>query len=299
LSIPTLVSLVSFVFTSVTVLAQMTGPPAPGYKQQPGLPASVMPAPLREIGFDQNLNHQLPLDTELTDESGRAVRLGDYFGSRPVVLAFVYYECPMLCTQVLSSMTSSLNLLSLDAGKDFDIVAVSFDPRETPAQAAARKATTLERYDRRTAAAGWHFLTGQQDAIERLTRTAGFRYVWDEDTQQFAHPTGVMVVTPDGRIARYLFGIDYGPRDLRLALVEASNGTIGTPVDSLLLFCYHYNPMTGRYGFLVMRALRIAGAATVLLLASFVFIMVRRERRTLEPRTSNVAPRTPNVEPRT
>jgi protein SCO1 len=299
LSIPTLVSLVSFVFTSVTVLAQMTGPPAPGYKQQPGLPASVMPAPLREIGFDQNLNHQLPLDTELTDESGRAVRLGDYFGSRPVVLAFVYYECPMLCTQVLSSMTSSLNLLSLDAGKDFDIVAVSFDPRETPAQAAARKATTLERYDRRTAAAGWHFLTGQQDAIERLTRTAGFRYVWDEDTQQFAHPTGVMVVTPAGRIARYLFGIDYGPRDLRLALVEASNGTIGTPVDSLLLFCYHYNPMTGRYGFLVMRALRIAGAATVLLLASFVFIMVRRERRTLEPRTSNVAPRTPNVEPRT
>jgi protein SCO1/2 len=299
LSIPTLVSLVSFVFTSVTVLAQMTGPPAPGYKQQPGLPASVMPAPLREIGFDQNLNHQLPLDTELTDESGRAVRLGDYFGSRPVVLAFVYYECPMLCTQVLSSMTSSLNLLSLDAGKDFDIVAVSFDPRETPAQAAARKATTLERYDRRTAAAGWHFLTGQQDAIERLTRTAGFRYVWDEDTQQFAHPTGVMVVTPAGRIARYLFGIDYGPRDLRLALVEASNGTIGTPVDSLVLFCYHYNPMTGRYGFLVMRALRIAGAATVLLLASFVFIMVRRERRTLEPRTSNVAPRTPNVEPRT
>jgi len=210
------------------------------------------------------------------------------------VLAFLYYECPMLCTQVPSSMTSSLNLLSLDAGKDFDIVAVSFDPRETPAQAAARKATTLERYDRPTAAAGWHFLTGQQDAIERLTRTAGFRYVWDEDTQQFAHPTGVMVVTPAGRIARYLFGIDYGPRDLRLALVEASNGTIGTPVDSLVLFCYHYNPMTGRYGFLVMRALRIAGAATVLLLASFVFIMVRRERR-----TSNAEPRTQNLERRT
>ena len=142
----------------------MTGPPAPGYKQQPGISASVMPAPLREIGFDQNLNQQLPLDTELTDETGRAVRLGDYFGSKPVVLAFVYYECPMLCTQVLSSMTSSLNLLSLDAGKDFDIVAVSFDPRETPAQAAARKATTLERYDRPTAAAGWHFLTGRQDA---------------------------------------------------------------------------------------------------------------------------------------
>jgi protein SCO1/2 len=261
----------------------MTGAPAAGYKQQPGISASIVPAPLREIGFDQNLNQQVPLDTELTDETGRVVRLGDYFGSKPVVLAFVYYECPMLCTQVLSAMTSSLNLLSLDAGKDFDIVAVSFDPRETPAQAAARKAITLERYDRPGAAAGWHFLTGPKESIERLTRAAGFRYVWDEDTQQFAHPTGVIVLTPDGRLARYLFGIDYVPRDLRLALVEASNGTIGSPVDSLVLFCYHYDPMTGRYGFLVMRALRIAGAATVLAIASFVFLMVRRERRSSHP----------------
>ena len=274
-------------FSAAPVLAQMTGPPAPGYKQPPGVPASVMPAPLREIGFDQNLNQQVPLDTELTDETGRAVRLGDYFGSKPVVLAFVYYECPMLCTQVLSAMTSSLKLLSLDAGKDFDIVAVSFDPRETPAQAAARKAVTLERYDRPGAAAGWHFLTGRKEAIDRLTRAAGFRYVWDEETQQFAHPTGVIVLTPDGRLARYLFGIDYGPRDLRLALVEASNGTIGSAVDSLVLFCYHYDPMTGRYGFVVMRALRIAAAATVLALGSFVYLMVRRERRT------------PNVERRT
>jgi protein SCO1/2 len=256
----------------------MTGAPAPGYRQQPGLAASTMPAPLREIGFDQNLNQRIPLETELTDDTGRLVRLGEYFGSKPVVLAFVYYDCPMLCTQVLSAMAASLNLLSLDAGRDFEIVTVSFDPRETPAQAAARKSATLERYERPTAAEGWHFLTGRQDAIERLTKAAGFRYVWDDETRQFAHPTGIIVLTPDGRLARYLFGIDYGPRDLRLALVEASNGTIGTAIDSLVLFCYHYDPVRGRYGFLVMRALRIAGVATVLAIGSFVFLMIRRER---------------------
>jgi protein SCO1/2 len=257
----------------------MTGAPAPGYRADPGIPASTMPAPLREIGFDQKLNQPVPLDTEFVDELGREVQLGDYFGSKPVVLAFVYYDCPMLCTQVLSAMTSSLNLLSLDAGKDFEIVAVSFDPREKPEQAAARKATALERYDRADAADGWHFLTGTEAAIERLTKAAGFRYVWDEQTQQFAHPTGIIVLTPDGRLARYLFGIDYGPRDLRLALVEASEGTIGSAVDSLVLFCYHYDPMTGRYGLVIMRTLRIAGAATVIAIASFIAVMVRRERR--------------------
>jgi protein SCO1 len=281
----TFVSFVSFVFLTPAV-AQMTGAPAPGYRAEPGIPASTMPAPLREIGFDQKLNQPVPLDTEFVDESGRQVRLGDYFGSKPVVLAFVYYDCPMLCTQVLSAMTSSLNLLSLDAGKDFEVVAVSFDPRETPAQAAARKTTALERYDRPGAADGWHFLTGTETAIERLTKAAGFRYVWDEQTQQFAHPTGIIVLTPDGRLARYLFGIDYGPRDLRLALVEASEGTIGTAVDSLVLFCYHYDPMTGRYGLAVMRTLRIAGAATVIAIAAFIGIMIRRERA---PRRANRA----------
>jgi protein SCO1/2 len=176
-------------------------------------------------------------------------------------------------------MTSSLNLLSLDAGRDFEIIAVSFDPRETSAQASARRAGVLERYDRPTASAGLHFLTGGQEAIQRLTSAAGFRYVWDEETKQFAHPTGIIVLTPDGRVARYLFGIDYGPRDLRLALVEASNGKVGSAVDSLVLFCYHYDPIRGRYGFLVMRALRIAGLATVLLIGSFVVVMLRRERR--------------------
>jgi protein SCO1/2 len=283
LGVLTFVSSVSFVSD---LRAQVTGAPAPGYRVEPGMPASTMPAPLREIGFDQKLNQPVPLDTEFVDEGGRQVRLGDYFGSKPVVLAFVYYDCPMLCTQVLSAITSSLNLLSLDAGKDFEVVAVSFDPRETPAQAAARKTTALERYDRSGAADGWHFLTGTQTAIERLTNAAGFRYVWDEQTQQFAHPTGIIVLTPDGRLARYLFGIDYGPRDLRLALVEASEGTIGTAVDSLVLFCYHYDPMTGRYGLVIMRTLRIAGAATVIAIVAFIGIMIRRERA---PRRANRA----------
>ena len=277
-NVRTTLSLLCFLFLAVGLDAQMTGTPAAGYKREAGISASTMPAPLREIGFDQNLNQRVPLDTELTDETGRRVRLGDYFRSKPVVLAFVYYDCPMLCTQVLSAMASALNVLSLDAGTDFEVVAVSFDPRETPEQAASRKTVTLERYTHPEASRGWHFLTASPPSIDRLTKAAGFRYVWDEETRQFAHPTGIIVLTPDGRLARYLFGIDYGPRDLRLAIVEASEGRIGSTVDSLLLYCYHYDPMTGRYGFLVMRALRIAGAATVLGLGSFIFLMLRRER---------------------
>jgi protein SCO1/2 len=238
-----------------------------------------MPPALRQVGFDQRLNERVPLDVALVDEDGKAVRLGDYFGAKPVVLAFVYFDCPMLCTQVLNATASALNIMSLDAGADYEMVAVSFDPRETPVQARARKATTLERYHRERAAAGWHFLTGSQGAIDRLTAAAGFRYAWDDETGQFAHPAGVVVLTPDGRLARYLFGIEYGPRDLRLAIVEASEGRIGSPVDALLLYCYHYDPMTGRYGFVVMRALRVAGAATVLALGSFVVVMLRRERK--------------------
>jgi protein SCO1/2 len=183
----------------------------------------------------------------------------------------------MLCSMVMSSITSSLGLLSLDAGQDFEVVMISFDPRETPALAASRKEEYLKRYSRAGAAAGWHFLTGDQPDIDRLTKAAGFRYVWDEETKQFAHPAGIIVLTPEGRLARYLFGLEFGARDLRLALVEASAGRIGSAIDSALLYCYHYDPMTGRYGFLVMRVLRIAGAATVLALVSFIWIMIRRE----------------------
>jgi protein SCO1/2 len=258
----------------------MTGVPAPGYRQEQGVPSTAVPTPLREVGFDQNLDQPVPLDIELRDEQGRSVRLGQYFGKRPVLMAFVYYDCPMLCTMVISSITGSLNTLSLDAGRDFDVVMVSFDPRETPALAAAKKAEHLRRYDRPGAAAGWHFLTGDQPSIDRLTQAAGFRYTWDAPTKQFAHPAGLVVLTPEGRLSRYLFGLDYGPRDLRLALVEASDGRIGNAVDAALLYCYHYDPMTGRYGLVVMRVVRAAGAATVLALGTFIFVMLRRDRRT-------------------
>jgi len=259
--------------------AQMTGAPTAGYKLEPGITSSTMPRPLREIGFDQNLDQYVPLDVPFRDESGRTVRLADYFGSRPVVLVFAYYDCPMLCTQVINGLSTALNILSLAPGKDFEIVTVSFNPRDTPATASAKKAVYLERYTRDGAARAWHFLSGDEPSIDRLTKAAGFRYVWDAETKQFAHPTGVIVLTADGRLSRYLFGIEYGPRDLRYALVEASAGSVGNAADTLLLYCYHYDPMTGRYGFVVMRAVRIAGAATVLALASFIIVMVRKEKR--------------------
>jgi protein SCO1/2 len=267
--------------------AQMTGAPVPGYRAAPGAPAATMPSALREIGFDQNLDQQLPLDTQFVDEQGQPVRLGQYFGQRPVVLGFVYYDCPMLCTQVMGALTSTMAMVTLEAGKDYDVVLVSFDPRETPRQASTRKIEYMHRLKKPEAEQSWHFLTGQQGDIERLTKAAGFRYTWDEETKQFAHPAGVIVVTPDGRPARYLFGIEYGPRDVRLALVEASKGKIGSIADNLLLFCYHYDPMTGRYGFVIMRILRVAGVATVLLIAASILLMVRRERQKL--RTPNLA----------
>jgi protein SCO1/2 len=246
-----------------------------------------MPAALRAIGFDQNIDQHVPLDTTFRDEAGKTVRLGDYFGKRPVVMVFAYYDCPMLCTQVINGLSSALGVMSLNPGDDFEIVTVSFNPHDTPASATAKKAVYLERYKRPGAAAGWHFLTGDQPEIDRLTSAAGFRYAWDADTKQYAHPSGVIVLTPDGRLSKYLFGIEYGPRDLRLGIVEASAGKVGTPVDALLLYCYHYDPMTGRYGLVIMRAMRLAGAATVLALGSFILIMLRHEKR----RGSSGAPR--------
>jgi len=260
--------------------AQVIGAPLPASRQEVGLPASSLPAPLQAIGFDQRLGEPLPLDVSLADEDGRLRPLGDFFGTRPVVLAFVYFECPMLCTQVVRSLTATLRTLSLDVGRDFDVLVVSFDSREGPAVAARAKSEQLAHYARSGTESGWHFLTGGSESIARLTRAAGFRYTWDEATGQFAHPAGVIVVTPDGRPARYLFGIDFSGRDLRLALVESSQGRIGSPVDRVLLFCYHYDPMTGRYGLYIMRALRVAGVATVLALGSIILILLNRERFT-------------------
>jgi protein SCO1/2 len=272
--------IVALVFLFVaSASAQMGGTTAAGYKREPGMASSTLPAPLREIGFDQNIGTRLPLDTVVVDEHGRSGTIGEYFRARPVVLVFAYYSCPMLCTQVVNGLASAVGVLSLQPGRDFDVVVVSFDPRDTPATATAKKAQFLERYNADGVSASTHFLTAAKSSIDALTKAAGFRYVWDEQTQQFAHPTGVIVVTPDGRMARYLFGIEYGPRDLRLALVEASAGKVGTAVDTLLLYCYHYDPMTGRYGLAIMRTLRVAGASTVLALGAFVFVMLRREKK--------------------
>ena len=272
----------------------MTGAPAPGYQREPGMPASAVPAPLREIGFDQNLD-RAGAARHASSATKRDGRCGSATTSaaKPVVLAFVYYDCPMLCTQVLNALTSTLGVLSLDAGQGLRDRRWSASIRARRRRwRRAKKAEYLAAL--RSARRRGRLALPDRRASRRssaLTRAAGFRYAWDEQTQQFAHPTGIIVLTPDGRLARYLFGIEYGPRDLRLALVEASDGKVGIAVDALLLYCYHYDPMTGRYGLVVMRALRIAGAATVLALGAFIFIMVRRETRTRRRRPRHADPR--------
>lgn len=243
-------------------------------------PEDGRPPILRNVGIAQRLGAPLPLDLSFRDEDGRTVRLGDYFGKKPVVLVLAYYNCPMLCTQVLNGLLSAMRVLSLDAGRDFEVVTVSFDPRDTPADAAAKKKPYVERYGRPGAAAGWHFLTGENAAIAGLSEAVGFRYAWDERTNQFAHGSAIFVAAPDGRLSRYLFGIEYAPRDLRLALIEASAGRIGTPVlDHVLLFCYRYDPATGKYGAVVMNMVRLGGVAAVLILTAFLTIMWRRDHR--------------------
>jgi protein SCO1/2 len=237
------------------------------------------PPVLRQVGFDQKLGGAVPLDLRFKDDAGREVRLGDYFGRKPVVLSLNYYACPMLCTVTLNGLASALNVLtSFDAGREFEVVTVSFDPSEGPALAAQKKASYLARYKRPTAEAGWHFLTGDQPAIDALTRAVGFRYAWDEQTQQFAHPAGIVVLTPEGRISRYLYGIEYAPKDLKLALMESSSGKIGTAVDQAILYCYQYDPMTGRYSASIMRIMRAGAILTVLALVGFIAFSLRRER---------------------
>jgi protein SCO1/2 len=246
------------------------GPPDLGVTQPPPI--------FREIGFDQRLGEVLPPDLVFRDEGGRTVRLGDYFGRKPLVLNLVYFDCPMLCTVSLSGLASALEVLSFTVGQEFEILTVSFDPRESPAQAAAAKKARLAGYPRVGAQGGWHFLTGDKQSIDQLTRAVGFRYAWDEESKQFAHPAGLLVLTPEGRIARYLFGIEYAPKDLRLALVEAGSGRLGTPFDQVLLYCYKYDPHRGRYSAQILNLVRLAGLTTVLLLGTFVFLMWRGER---------------------
>jgi len=246
----------------------------------PPPPMAATPGVLQEVGFDQKLGEAIPLDLAFKDEAGKDVRLGDYFGKKPVVLSLVYYECPMLCTISLNGLSGALEVLSFVPGQEFEVVTVSFDPKEGPVLAAAKKKAYMARYKRPEAHAGWHFLTGPKESVERLTKAVGFRYVWDAETKQFAHPAGILVATPEGKVSHYLFGVEYSPKDLRLALVDAAGGKIGNAVDQVLLYCYQYDPETGRYSASILNVVRLGGLMTVVALGGFILTAsVRRRRR--------------------
>ena len=233
----------------------------------------------QDVKIDQNLNGQIPLDLKFRDEKGDTVKLADYFGSRPVVLSLVYYNCPMLCTEVLNGMVQGFKGLPFTPGREFNVVTVSIDPRETPDIAAQKKDSYLRSLGRPGAGSGWHFLTGDETSIRRLADAVGFHYLYDPNSGQFAHATGIMVATPEGRLSRYLLGLEYSPEDLRFSLMEASRNRIGTIIDRLVMLCYHYDPMTGKYGLVIVNVFRIGGAVTVVLLGWAILLMLRRERR--------------------
>ncbi len=267
-----------FFLTAGFTASAQTSPGLPGAgPQAPGQSSMTVPEQLKEVTFEQRLDTLLPLDARFRDEAGREVVLGDYFGKRPVVLAFVYYSCPMLCTQVLNGMSSAVKVMPFTPGADFDVVYVSFDPRDTPKAAAEKKVAQLADYKQGAQAGGWHYLTGDEPSIRRVTNAAGFSYRWDDATGQFAHVSGVLVATPDGRLSRYFYGVEYSPKELRMALVESSEGKVGSVVDQLLLYCYHYDPATGRYGVIAMNLVRLGGVVTLLLLVGFIWLMRRRE----------------------
>jgi protein SCO1/2 len=239
-------------------------------------PATVKPPGLKNVGIHQNLNEQLPLDLAFRDETGKSVRLGDYMGKKPVILSFVYYRCPMLCSELLIGLESALKVLKFDVGKEFDVVTVSFDPTDTPALAVAKKAEILKRYKRPGAENGWHFLTGSQESITALTTAAGFQYQLDEKTGQFAHATAIMVLTPSGKLAQYYYGVEFPPKDLRLSLIQASDNKIGTLADAVLLYCFHYDPATGKYSLIISRVIQVAGGLTILLVGGMLLLLFRR-----------------------
>jgi protein SCO1 len=241
----------------------------------------VRPELLKDVGVDQKLNESIPLDLEFNDENGKPVELRQYFGSKPVILSLVYYNCPMLCTQVLNGLERSLKELSLDLGKDYTVVTVSIDPTERPVLASAKQQLYTGLYGRPGAAQGWHFLTGEEPQIKQLARAVGFRYAYDPDSKQFAHASVIMLLTTEGRLSRYFYGITYASRDLRLGLVDASEGKIGSPVDAVLLFCYHYDPATGKYGVVISHVVQIAGGLTILAVGGLILLLSRREHYAL------------------
>jgi protein SCO1/2 len=240
---------------------------------------STLPRPLRNVAFEQRLDAQVPLDLAFVDEMGSDVHLRDYFKDRPVIIVLAYYRCPMLCTLVLNGLVQTLMDLPFDAGKEFEVVVVSFDSRETPELAAEKKKTYVERYGRPGAAAGWHFLTGKSRSIEHLTQAVGFRYSYDPAKDQFAHASGLVVLTPEGKVSRYFYGIKFAARDVRLGLIEASQNKIGSPVDQVLLFCFHYDPAEGKYGAAVMTFVRVGGVVTLISLVTLVIYFLRRDVR--------------------
>ena len=284
--LPTILMLLLTAHCSLlTARAQFTGNQgnSPLYSSRPYQPRAPvgLPKALTGVGIDQKLNEQLPLDLVLKNENGESVKLGDYFGKKPVVISLVYYQCPMLCNQILNGMVTAFRVMSFAPGKEFEVVTVSFDPRETPALAAAKKKTYVDYLpeDKRAAAtAGWHFLTADEASIARITNAVGFRYHWDDATNQFAHASAIYVATPQGKLARYFYGIEYAPRDLRLGLIEAAENKIGSPVDQLLLYCYHYDPATGKYGAAVMNLMRAGGVITLIALAVLLLALRRRSR---------------------
>jgi protein SCO1/2 len=257
---------------TATATAREEAPP-------PRATSDIAPGLFQKVRFDQNLDAPLPLDIPLRDERGRTVTLGAYFGRRPVIVNLVYYECPMLCNEVLNTLLRSLNALTFSIGDEFEVVTVSIDPGEAPALAARKKAAYLKRYGRAGADRGWHFLTGDEASIRRLADAVGFRYAYDPKTDQYAHPAGIVVATPQGRIARYYLGISYPARDLRLGLVEAAAGKIGSPMDQILLMCFHYDPRTGKYNVAIMNTIRFLGCLTLAGLGTYMFVMFRRDRR--------------------
>jgi protein SCO1/2 len=246
--------------------------------------AGVRPELLKQVSIDQKLNQSIPLNLTFRDENGSSVQLAQFFGKKPVILTLVYYNCPNLCTQVLNGVESGLKELSMDIGEQFDVVTISIDPTESHVLAKVKQEMYVGMYGRAGAAQGWHFLTGDQPQIKQLADAVGFRYAYDPDTKQFAHYSAIMLITPEGRIARYFYGIQYPSRDLRLGLVEASQGKIGTPADQILLFCYHYDPATGKYGLLISHVIQAGGALTVLILGVAILILFRGEHYALPQR---------------
>jgi protein SCO1/2 len=268
----------------LTLVCFLDSGPAEAQFTDPEQTIGMRPELLKQVGVDQKLDTSIPLDLLFRDEHGKTVALGQYFNGKPVILTLVYYNCPMLCTQVLNGLDRSLEQIPMSIGKDFDVVTVSIDPTDQPTLAEAKQAVYVGMYSRPGAAQGWHFLTGQESQIKQLAAAVGFRYAYDPDSKQYAHASVIMLLTPDGKLSRYFYGVSYPARDIRLGLVDASSGKIGSPVDEVLLFCYHYDPHTGKYGLLISRVVQLGGLATILIGGVFLILLFRGEHYSLENR---------------